>query len=251
MLEAAARRSTIRTSGAPAQYKCPLCRDSGWIPHTNEQGYHWSTECECVKARNARLRIAKSGLSRSIEVQTFKNFMIDTEIRRQIRKVAGRYARAVINGEKPWLYIGGNPGSGKTHICTAVCGELLNRNFGVRYMQWIDEARRLKAFVMEPDFDDMVADYMDCDVLYVDDLFKSRYGYFEPNDADIKIAFTILNARYIRDLPTIISCEWDLMTDLLPADEGLFSRVYEKCRGYELYIPRDPKNNYRLREATA
>ena len=246
MIEAAKARALIRSSDT-RPYKCPLCRDTGWVSHRTEEGISWSSECDCQKRLKSERLIARSGLARAIREQTFDAFKVETDLQRKLRKTAGQYARAVIDGGKPWLYIGGNPGSGKTHICTAVCGKLLEHNIGVRYMQWIDEARRLKAYVSDPDFDNLVADYMDCDVLYIDDLFKSRYGDFQPSDADIRIAFTILNARYIRDLPTIITSEWDLMDDLLMADEGLFSRVYEKTKGYEIYVPRDMKNNYRLR----
>lgn len=62
----------------------------------------------------------------------------------------------------------------------------------------------------------------------------------------IKIAFTIINARYLMNKPTIISSEWDLVNQLLPADEGVFSRVYERCKGNRLTIERKMENNYRL-----
>lgn len=152
----------------------------------------------------------------------------------------------------PWLYVGGNPGSGKTHICTAVCGELLKHNIGVKYMQWLDEARKLKAGVNDEDFEDSVSGYTAVSVLYIDDLLKQKYSP-DPTftEADIKIAFTILNARYIMNKPTIISSEWSLLDHLLPADEGVFSRVYERCKGYTVTVDRNPQNNYRLRRETA
>jgi DNA replication protein DnaC len=92
----------------------------------------------------------------------------------------------------------------------------------------------------------MVDKYTDCAVLYIDDLFKQTYhGTPILTDADVKIAFTIFNARYLESKPTIISSEWDLET-LLEADEGVFSRVYERCKGYTFSVPRDVKYNYRL-----
>lgn len=147
---------------------------------------------------------------------------------------------------KPWLYIGGNPGSGKTHICTAVCGELLKANIEVVYMQWLDDSRRLKAYVNDPDFDSLCDRYTDCAVLYIDDLFKQAYGGRPTaTDADVRIAFTILNARYLENKPTIISSEWDLQK-LIDTDEGTFSRVYERSKGFIITIPRETKYNYRI-----
>ena len=114
-------------------------------------------------------------------------------------------------------------------------------------MQWLDVSRRLKANVNDEDFEDEVAEYINVSVLYIDDLLKQKYTENPTfTEADIKIAFTILNARYLMNKPTIISSEWDLVNQLLPADEGVFSRVYERCKGNRLTIERKMENNYRL-----
>ena len=234
-------------SSIPKTYKCEKCHDSGWI----ELGNNTVAKCSCRLAREAEERMRRSGLAEALDTQTFDSFQIRTEVQRKIKETAERYLSDLLGNLKsprrPWLYIGGNPGSGKTHICTAVCGELLKSNIGVRYMQWLDVSRKLKAVVNDEDFEDEVADYINVSVLYIDDLLKQKYS---PNpvfsEADIKIAFTILNARYIQNKPTIISSEWDLVNQLLPADEGVFSRVYERSRGYRLTIERTPENNFRL-----
>lgn len=193
----------------------------------------------------------QSGLSEALDTQTFETFVTRTETQKKIKEAGLKYLDNLFavknNPRRPWFYVGGNPGSGKTHICTAICGEILKRNIGVRYMQWLDVSRRLKANVNDEDFEDEVADYINVSVLYIDDLLKQKYS---PNpvfsEADIKIAFTILNARYIQNKPTIISSEWDLINQLLPADEGVFSRVYERSKGHWLTIERTPENNFRL-----
>lgn len=236
----------------PVKYKCEKCHDTGWVDIGNNTVYR----CPCWKAREAERLLATSGLADVVGQQTFEAFKTDTPIQQKMKQTAKMYLEALLTGRdnprKPWMYMGGNPGCGKTHICTAVCGELLKNNIGVRYMQWLDEARKLKAYVNEPDFEDEVEDYINVSVLYIDDLLKQKYTE-EPSftEADIKIAFTILNARYLLNKPTIISTEWDLLDQLLPADEGVFSRVYERCKGFTLNIDRNPANNYRLRRETA
>lgn len=233
----------------PVMYKCEKCKDTGWVDIGNNTVYR----CQCFKAREAERLLKQSGLAEVVGQQTFESFRVETQTQRKIKETAERYLDAVMTSQKkPWLYIGGNPGCGKTHICTAVCGELLKRNIGVRYMQWLDEVRRLKAYVNEPDFEDEVADYINVSVLYIDDLLKQKYTEVPSfTEADVKIAFTILNGRYLLNKPTIISTEWDLLDQLLPADEGVFSRVYERCKGFTLNIDRNPANNYRLRKETA
>lgn len=237
------------------QYRCQRCCDTGWISFEDERG-RWVKKCSCRLAREAEQRLASSGLADAVQRQTLESFTATTPVQIRIKEVATRYLDRLLTAKRgdriPWMYIGGNPGSGKTHICTAVCGQLLKHNIGVRYMQWLDEARKLKAVVNDEDFEDYVTDYTGVSVLYIDDLLKQKYS---PNpvftEADIKIAFTILNARYIMNKPTIISSEWSLLDHLLPADEGVFSRVYERCKGYTVDIDRNPVNNFRLRRETA
>lgn len=192
-----------------------------------------------------------SGLSEALDTQTFETFVTKTETQRKIKEAAEKYLERLFEDRnsqrRPWFYIGGNPGCGKTHICTAICGEILKKNIGVRYMQWLDVSRKLKASVNDEDFEDEVAEYINVSVLYIDDLLKQKYTESPTfTEADIKIAFTILNARYLQNKPTIISSEWDLVNQLLPADEGVFSRVYERCKGNRLTIERKMENNFRL-----
>lgn len=227
-------------------YKCGKCKDTGWI----ETEPRTVAKCECRKAREAEERMMRSGLAQALKSQTFETFEQNTPLQRQLYQTGKKFLTAVqdkANPRRPWLYIGGNPGSGKTHICTAISGELLKANIGCLYMQWVDEARRLKSLVNDENFEAYVAEYINIPVLYIDDLLKQKYTQNPAfSEADIKIAFTILNARYLQNKPTIISSEWDLIDQLLPADEGVFSRVYERCKGYTVTIARNPANNYRL-----
>ena len=207
-------------------------------------------KCPCQLAKEAKARMENSGLKDALELQTFDSFITKSEMQKAIKSLAERYLTDLFNESdnprRPWLYIGGSPGSGKTHICTAVCGELLKRNVSVRYMQWLDVARRLKAFVNDESFDDEVEKYINVSVLYIDDLLKQKYVQNPVfTEADIKIAFTILNGRYLQNKPTIITSEWDLMDQLMPADEGVFSRVYERSKKHVIMISRRPENNYR------
>lgn len=231
--------------------RCPECMDTGWIRCEVAPGYMGVRECGCVKARKAEKLIRDSGLEDAMKQQTFDSFTAETDMQKTLKKTARLYLDALFAEQsdaprRPWLYIGGNPGSGKTHICTAVCGELLRANVEVVYMQWLTEARRLKAYTNEPDFDLMMEKFTDCRVLYIDDLFKQTYhGKPILTDADIKMAFTVFNARYLQNKPTIISSEWSLES-LFDADEGVFSRVYERCKGYTVNVPRDVRYNFRL-----
>jgi DNA replication protein DnaC len=241
----------VNTHSSKTDYKCPKCLDSGWLDFIDVNGNRFAKKCECRIAREAEERLQASGLADAVAVQTFDAFRTDTPVQERTKRDAQQYIVDLFDNadpqRKPWLYVGGNPGSGKTHICTAVCGEVLKRNVAVRYMQWLNESRRLKRLVNDEDFEDYVSDYVNVSLLYIDDLLKQKYvPRPEFSEADIKIAFTILNARYVRNKPTVISSEWNLIDQLLPADEGVFSRVYERCKGYIVNVGRDQRNNYRM-----
>ncbi|MBR0320022.1 MAG: ATP-binding protein [Clostridia bacterium] len=240
-------------------YKCPLCEDTGWV-RTFKDGYSFSAECECRKAEKSRAIIRNSGLEGVLDTCTFENFKVQDTWQSNMKYAAVKYVDLISTNpkapRKPWLYIGGNPGCGKTMLCTAICGELLKKNFSVRYMIWPDAAQNLKAYANDPAFQQMLAPYINCRVLYIDDLFKSKNDQKNdrpnPSDPDVRLAFEILNARYTQDKPTIISSEWYLDSELIPLDQGTFSRVYERCKNDNLIlsIPRGLKYNMRLRAAT-
>lgn len=246
------RVGQITPSSEIPSYKCEKCQDTGWLWEKLEGGERITRKCSCRLAREAEEKIANSGLAGAVNRQTFDSFVTDTPAQETIKRSAQNYLAMLLKEwdgpQRPWFYIGGCPGSGKTHICTAVCGELMKANIGVKYMQWLNESRRLKAIVNDEDFEDMVSEYIGVPVLYIDDLLKQKWSDYPVfTDADIKIAFTILNSRYIRNKPTIISSEWDLMEHLLPADEATFSRVYERCKRSLVNITRRPENNFRMR----
>ena len=233
------------------EYQCCKCLDSGWLDFYDDDGNRFAKKCECRLAREAEERLQASGLAEAVKKHTFDAFRTDTPVQEHTKRVAQQYLVDLFDNvdpqRRPWLYVGGNPGSGKTHICTAVCGEILKHNIGVRYMQWLEESKKLKYANSEESFTDSVNDYINPSVLYIDDLLKQKYTA-KPvfTEADIKIAFMILNGRYLQNKPTIISSEWDLVDQLMPADEGVFSRVYERCKAHMIRIGRSARNNYRI-----
>lgn len=245
-------RQNITISPESQEYECELCKDTGMISERDEEGRIIAKVCKCWPAREAKRLLRQSGLADFVDRQTFDSFVTNTPTQKLVKSTAERYLHDLleaikVNARKPWLYIGGNPGAGKTHICTAVCGSLLKEGVGVKYMQWLVDARRLKFMVNDDDFDEEVAEYVNAPVLYIDDLLKQKYTKHPTfSEADIKIAFTILNARYFQNKPTIISSEWDLLDDLMEADEGVFSRVYERSKGYAVLVERKEENDYRI-----
>ena len=154
------------------------------------------------------------------------------------------------------IFITGN--CGKTHVCTAIAIKLLKQGYDTRYMLWRDEAAKLKSLVNDTEeYEKMINEIKNADVLYIDDLFKTGKAdngkAQKPTPADINLAFEILNYRYNKNLPyTIISSECTL-SDLIKIDEAISGRIAEKALNggnWCLSIRPDTAKNYRFKGVT-
>jgi DNA replication protein DnaC len=72
----------------------------------------------------------------------------------------------------------------------------------------------------------------------------------EPSAPDKRLAFELINYRYVNRLPTIISSEWHI-ADLSDFDEATGSRIAERSDGFCLDISRDKQRNHRLKGTLA
>ena len=150
--------------------------------------------------------------------------------------------RFIAEKDPKWLLLCGQSGSGKTHLCTAAFVRLsVDRGIDGRYLLWNSDGRRIKAATKEGD-ERLLNDFKTCSLLYIDDLFKCKRDS-EPSDADVRLAFEILDHRYSHKLQTIISTEM-LQEDLHYLDEAIHRRIHEMCGPYIGNIGRDPNKCY-------
>lgn len=209
------------------EYRCELCHDTGQIIHRVPGSIEISvSECECaIKRRNA-LRIKRSGLADVMSRYTFEAYKTPDKQTAAIKAAALRYV-AESRGE--WFVIVGRPGSGKTHICTAIVGKLIEGGKNCKYMLWRDEVRELKALVNDNSaYRERMNLLKNVDVLYIDDFLKGR----AVSDGDLNVAFELLNARYNARKRTIISGERTIGA-IMDIDEAVGSRIYERSKnGY-------------------
>ena len=151
------------------------------------------------------------------------------------------------------FFIGGQSGSGKSHLCTAIARELLYAGYEVRYSVWRDESVRLKAVIGDDkQYQSLIDQLKNIDVLYIDDFLKVPIGRDEskPTSADLALALEIINNRYNANRITILSSEWNIK-DIIGFDEALGGRIYEMSGSdFCLNIKKDRKRNYRTRNIT-
>lgn len=228
-------------------YDCPKCRNRGFLSRlrSKEEGGGLVTqECSCMPIRRTFSREEGSGLRGLLKGCTFEAFRAESPWQKAMLDMARDYAET---GEG-WLVMLGQSGAGKTHLCTAVCGKLMERGKRVVYSSWRDDSMRIKQ-ADAAQREAMVRQRKEAQLLYIDDLFKTGRagdGSVMPSGADIALAFEILNARYVGRLPTLISSEYH-MDELLDIDEALGSRIREMGGEHLCMIRRERSRNYRLR----
>lgn len=229
--------------GSLTGYDCPKCLNRGYSFRRKETGEIVSVECDCMKIRRSMEYLRKSGLADMASRYTFAAWKTKEQWQKDVLAGAQRFA------EKPdgWFYIAGRPGTGKTHVCTAVCDALIKKCMATRYMLWRDFAVTAKASANDAEaYAEIVEPYKKCRVLYIDDFFKTGKGN-EPTVGDVNLAFELLNSRYNDERKiTILSSEMTIK-DILGIDEAIGSRIWERSK--RNYIDLSDKGNYRLRGA--
>ncbi len=181
-----------------------------------------------------------SGLGDSLTRNTFDTYIAKEAWQEAIKQKAIQFAQ---ESKFDWFFVGGQIGSGKTHICTAIVGEMIQRGYQARYMLWRDEIARIKRHMNEEQYEIILDRFREIPLLYIDDFFKADSA---PTSADINIAFEILDYRYRMKLPTIISSEMKA-SELMSFDEAIGSRIFERAKGFMLSIGNDKTKNMRIR----
>lgn len=221
--------------------RCELCGDIGYR-HYWENGQEMVEECECLNRIKFERNMKKSGANKNM---TFENWHSHDNWQTDMGAKAVEYADGgYLSGQ--WFFAGGQVGCGKTHICTAILHELIKTNIGCKYMAWRDEAVQLKAIVNQhEEYHQKLMELCKSPVLYIDDFWKTQQG-MRPTQADVNLAFQIINFRYQdKKYVTIISCE-HTVKKLMEIDEAVGSRIYERSKAYRVEIEKDESKNYRL-----
>ncbi len=233
-------------TGSLAGCDCVDCLNRGFFARLDSDGHRISVPCKCMAIRNSLRYIQKSGLADLLQHYTFARWQQKEAWQKQAFRAALEYLE---NPAGQWFMMTGRPGSGKTHLCTALCGALMERGKPVRYMLWRDVSVKAKAAVNdETAYKALVGPLKTVPVLYIDDLFKAGRddrGKPKITPGDVNLAFEILNARYNdKRLLTVISSELSVNA-MLDIDEGVGSRIRERTR--EFYIQLGGKvENWRL-----
>ncbi len=219
-------------------YNCERCRNKGFLYTMADDGEILSSNCpDCYKARTSLRLLKNSGL----ENKSFENFAVKSDWQGGLLRTVKEFA-ADASGK--WLFICGQSGCGKTHLCTAALREIIfTQNKAVRILKWVEGSRELKAAVNDDGYARAADIYKGAEVLYIDDMFKG--GGSAVSNADLRLSFELLDYRYLKGLTTVISSEFSF-DNILRADEAVAGRIRERAGQYLLHVKKDSNKNQRL-----
>ena len=223
---------------------CEMCKNKGYFWEV-VKSYNYGSydiernDCICLNERRMLAARKASGLAELPQHYSFEAYTTECHRKKKVKDSAV----AFLNDNGKCFFIGGKSGTGKTHICTAMCKVLLARGKKTHYMLWQDEAVRLNAVVNEKEYGPAISKLQSVEVLYIDDFLKPVAGSV-PSAAQVMRAFEIINARYNIGLVTIISSERSI-TKIIDIDEALGSRIVEMAGKYSFNT--DKMENYRLK----
>lgn len=202
----------------------------------------YSKQCDCVRRKRIARLMAASGITEEFEKLVFGNFRTEGKPRliKEAYDCAVEYFKdfGKIRGQRSnSIALLGQPGSGKTHLLTAIMNNLIKKKFvHCMYFPYVEGMGDLRK-----DFDQLETklDAMrKVDVLFIDDLFKPARGEPRATEWQIEQIQSVVNYRYLNHLPLLVSSE--LTTDeLLDIDEALGSRIHQMCRDYTVIIKGD------------
>ena len=234
-----------RSPGDLAGYDCKRCLNKGSFAFLRD-GRFCTQGCECMKPRWCINEMERSGLKNFIQKYTFDRFRAEEPWQLHLKQKTSAYA----SDPESWLMLCGAPGSGKTHLCTAVCRQWLLEGHEVRYMPWRERVAELKAVSLDDEKRGKILEGLkNAEILYIDDLFKVADGA-KPTAADVNLAFELINHRYTSGLITIVSTE-KMTNELLAIDEATGSRLIEMAGANLFSIKKGEGKNHRLRGTSA
>lgn len=219
-------------------YNCPECKNKFLIAFLKDDEFALR-QCKCVKIRKTLKNISESGLTEELRSKTFESYNAVEDWQKICKSTALKY---IDDNSGAWFFAGGQSGSGKTHLCTAICNVMLKKGLTVKYILWRRIVQKLEANRFDDEnYQKILDDITKSDILYIDDFLKSS----DPKK-EINHAFEIINTRDTINKKTIISSEL-FIDDIEKLDEALAGRIAYHSKNFKIQINKISDRNYRLR----
>jgi DNA replication protein DnaC len=219
--------SSIKVNSSHQEhFNCEICKDTEWIINTETNS---AAPCKCQETKRYKQILENCGISEAFLKKRFDNYIPKNQAQKEAKATAQQYVKDfqyIRNERNNSIAFLRQVGAGKTHLSIAICNKLMEQGVGVRYMQYREVITHLKQNMVDEEFYQREMNkYKNAPVLLIDDLYKGK-----TTESDINLVYEIINHRYLKGMPIILSCEYD-MDRLLEFDEAIGSRIAEMCKG--------------------
>lgn len=225
---------------------CDKCNDTYFILVKDEFGRTVAKDCECRARHNLERYMRASGITEEDLNKGFSDFKTFGEQPLEFaRNTCMEYVKKfneIQDERNNSLLLCGASGRGKTLLALATTNNLLHMSIPVLYAPYRETVTELKQDMLDNQekYREKMNRFKTVAALFVDDLFKG-----EPTKADVNYIYEIVNYRYLKRLPMIISTECSC-EKLLAIDEAIGGRIIEMSKGAIVEFSKDTPN-YRLR----
>lgn len=221
-------------------YDCPKCKNKGYVA-INDNGYMVTKPCDCLKIRSSLKALQRSGLG-AVDKNTFANYTVVDKWQAEVLEKAKTFLNEPLG---KWFFIGGQVGSGKTHICKAIAYEFIKRGICAKYMEWRNDVQKINAVINEPEAERIKCEFLTSPVLYIDDFLKTSQGT-APSQGEVNRAIDFIFGRYTQENSCVIISSEKTINEITAIDEAFGSRIFERAGEYVINIAPDAKKNYRI-----
>lgn len=179
--------------------------------------------------------IKNSKMSKRNLSYKFDNFEPNNSNRKVFNNLKN-YSEELLNGiEKKGLILVGNNGGGKTHLACSIANKLIENGIPVIYGTLINLFAELRnSYDTYNNISEMeiIKLYENVELLIIDDLGKEK-----PSEWGLEKLFTIINSRYEKNLPVIITTNYNQnslverlsLNGEIETAKSIISRLYEMC----------------------
>lgn len=202
----------------------PLCGEC------DDTGYVNGSQCRCLTRHIIEQCYGEGYSAEYRSMPEVSGFDTGIYAREESRRLAEKGKRSMMkyimdfDSSPSNLAIIGVPGSGKTLMARIICGELMKKGYTVMCLA----AYRIVEIFSEEMFSDESDGIRDlaesCDLLVIDDLGTERQTNFTEN-----LLFELIDTRFRRDLPTIITTNLSPEKQREYYGDRIFSRIYSRC----------------------
>jgi DNA replication protein DnaC len=218
---------------------CPSCYDIRFCP-TEPKGWQVFADVEdseyygapayryrkcAVLKQHETVKTAEKAVSERFKEREFETFKTNAR-NLVVHKMCVKYAEEFDAGTFSGLFFVGRPGTGKTHLAVAILKTIAKKGFSALMVTVPNVLVEIRAVIKDSEATGkLINQVLKTNFLVLDDL-----GVEKPTDWVREELYKLINERYERKLPTLVTSNLDLDKLADRIGERVVDRLVEMCK---------------------